>query len=322
MGKYLVVTIDVEPDASINWQYSNPLDFKGVRIGVKKRLQPLFMEWQIVPTYLINNVVLEDTASVDILSSLPGKYELGAHLHPEFIEPAKKYFDYAGKRGEANCCYYPPEIESEKIKNITNLFEEKFRYRPVTFRAGRYGAGPNTIQSLARLGYLIDTSITPHLCWEDKSMEKPLDFRNAPEQPYWINENDITLEDTEGKLLEVPISVGLFKRNVVKELIVGLGGLRHELRKYKPLWLRPYYSSAEEMTKIAGQFCAKYEKSGSIVLNMMLHNVETLPGLSPYTKTESECVLYFNHLREFFSFCIRNGYNSIGLSELYRLFKR
>ncbi|HEY5588584.1 MAG TPA: hypothetical protein VIK86_06480, partial [Candidatus Paceibacterota bacterium] len=149
---YLTVSIDVEPDCSPSWNYSNPLTFKGVSIGIKDCLQPLFNKYGIVPSYLINNIVLEDNKSVNILKNLEGEYELGTHLHPEFIEPEKLFFDYAGKKGEANCCFYKPDIEFEKIKNITELFENKFGYKPTSFRAGRFSAGKNTIASLIKLG--------------------------------------------------------------------------------------------------------------------------------------------------------------------------
>src|SRR6185436_20824439 len=99
MNVYLVVTIDVEPDCTPTWQYSNPLKFRGVSVGIKERLQPLFNKYDITPTYLINNVVLEDPQSIKVLAGLEGKFELGTHLHPEFIEPEKTHADYAGKRG-------------------------------------------------------------------------------------------------------------------------------------------------------------------------------------------------------------------------------
>ena len=322
MKKYLVVTIDVEPDCSATWHYTDPLGFKAVSKGIAQILQPLFNQNDITPTYLINNVVLEDDSSVKTFLDLPGKYELGTHLHPEFIEPLKKYEDYAGKKGVANCCFYPPEIESEKIKNITTLFENKFGYRPLAFRAGRYSAGSNTISSLAGLGYLADTSITPHLCWNDASREKPVDFTNAPEQPYFMEVEDITKENTSGKILQVPISIALKKRPVFREFIVSGGGLRHALRKYKPVWLRPYYSSADEMIELARQYESTYQRQDHIVLNMMFHNVEVLPGLSPYTKSEAKCREYLEQLSIFFSFCKRENFISLGMTDLHGIYRK
>jgi hypothetical protein len=306
----------VEPDCSSTWHYSDPLGFKGVSEGIAQILQPLFNKYDIIPTYLINNVVLEDDRSVKTFLHLPGKYELGTHLHPEFIEPQKKYTDYAGKKGEANCCFYPPQIEFEKIKNITLLFENRFGFRPASFRAGRYSAGSNTMQSLANLGYLVDTSITPHLCWNDRTREKPVDFTGAPEQPYFMDEDDITKENAGGKILQVPISITLKKRPVLREFIVSGGGLIHTLRKHKPIWLRPYYSSSDDMIELARLYLTTYQHRDKIVLNMMFHNVELLPGLSPYSQSEEQCKKYWEQLDVFFSFCKRENFAGISLSEL------
>ena len=87
MKVYLVITIDVEPDCTPTWKYSSPLTFHGVTEGIQKRLQPLFNKYNIVPTYLINNVVLEDGQSTDTFLKLEGRFELGTHLHAEFIAP-------------------------------------------------------------------------------------------------------------------------------------------------------------------------------------------------------------------------------------------
>lgn len=322
MKKFLVITIDVEPDCSSTWHYSDPLTFRGVTEGITQRLQPLFNKYNIVPTYLINNVVLENAESIQAFKSLQGRYELGTHLHPEFIEPGKQVHNYAGKKGEANCCFYPPDIEFEKIKSITDLFERQFGYKPTAFRAGRYSAGSNTISSLAKLGYLVDTSVTPHICWDDATREKPVDFTNAPEQPYFMDEASIVRENKNGPILQAPISIALKKRNPAKELIVSGGGLLHPVRKHKPLWLRPYYSPVEDMIFIYEQYTATYQNRDCIVYNMMFHNVEVLPGLSPYTHTEEESKVYLSQLEKFFIFCRQNNVSGIGISDLIHEFKK
>ncbi|HVU99205.1 MAG TPA: hypothetical protein VHE34_28480 [Puia sp.] len=322
MNKYLTITIDVEPDCTPDWHYSNPLTFRGVDIGIAQRLHPLFCESGIVPTYLLNNVVLEDPASVDVLRGLPGPFELGTHLHPEFIEPDKQFTEYAGKKGEANCCFYPPAIEAEKIRNITALFEKDFGYRPVSFRAGRYSAGLNTMESLRNNGYLVDTSVTPHVCWADRSRQQAVDFTDAPEQPYFMSKDAITREYPAGDLLQVPISIALKKRNPWKEWLVSGAGLRHPIRRNKAIWLRPWYSPAEQLIGIARQYLQTYSHKDTVVLNMMFHNVEVLPGLSPYTATEEDCRLYLQQLRTFFEFCNTEGIQGIALSKLYDVFRK
>lgn len=321
MKKFLVITIDVEPDCSAGWRYSDPLTFRGVSTGIAKLLHPLFSEFEVVPTYLINNVVLEDGPSVEILRHLPGSYELGAHLHPEFIEPERRFPDYAGKKGEANCCFYPPEIESAKIGSITELFEKAIGYRPTSFRAGRYSAGSNTMKSLHRYGYLVDTSLTPHVRWDDATREQPVDFTHAPEQPYFMAEKDILSADPNGPVLQVPISIALKKRNPLREIVSSGAGLIHPYRRTRAVWLRPFYSSSAQMIGIARQYLRTYRHSDIVVLNMMFHNVEVIPGLSPYTRTENESRIYLQQLKDFFTFCRQEHFSGVGLSALYKIFK-
>ena len=321
MNAYLVITIDVEPDCTPSWQYSDPLEFKGVSTGIKERLQPLFIKHGITPTYLINNVVLENEESVKVFSSLEGKFELGSHLHPEFMEPQKSFTNYAGKRGLANSCEYPSNIEFEKIKNITKLFVDSFNYKPTSFRAGRFSAGPNTIQSLHTLGYKIDTSVTPHVTWNDKTRKKPVDYANAKEQPYFIKNETILQEDKNGAILQVPVSIVKKPAGIVGEIKRTFFGLRSPLKKMKSVWLRPVYSSNSELQFVVNDLWDRYQQEKIVVFNMMFHNVEVMPGLSPYSKTESDCDVYLNQLAAFFQFCKTKNIQSVALTDLYDIQK-
>lgn len=319
--RYLCITIDVEPDCTPTWHYSNPLTFTGVRTGIAEILQPLFNRYGIKPTYLINNVVLEDQESVEIFKTLPGEFELGTHLHPEFIAPAKQYSDYAGKKGEANCCFYPPEVEYEKLRSITDLFTSQFGYKPVSFRAGRFSCGSNTIRSLQQLGYAVDTSVTPHVCWKDRSREKPVDFTAAPEQPYFIDENSLLKEDPHGKLLQVPVSIIPVRNNFYKEAAKSLFGFRRKMKLTRPLWLRPVYADDEEMISIAESLTGRYANRPRVVLNMMFHNVEVMAGLSPYTQDQKQVEDYLKTLEKFFQYTNGAGIQSKTLKEVYARYK-
>lgn len=322
MKKYLVVTIDVEPDCTLSWRYSSPLSFRGVSSGIAEYLQPLFNKYNIIPTYLINNVVLEDKKSCEVLANLKGEYELGTHLHPEFIEPSKKFDNYEGKKGEANCCFYPQDIEYKKIENITTLFADNFGYKPLTFRAGRFSAGANTISSLAKLGYKVDTSVTPHVIWDDATREQPVDFSSAPEQPYFIKPGSIIEKDDHGTILQVPVSITTKKTSLLSELKQSRMGLRHAYRKTKPMWLRPVFSSSTEFIKLTEEFCNKYHDKDVLVFNMMFHNVEVIPGMSPYTKTENDCKAYLKQLEDFFIYCKDKDIHGAKLSSIYDLYRK
>lgn len=317
MKKYLVISIDVEPDCTYNWTYSSPLSFDGVKTGIRKILQPFFNRHGIVPTYLINNVVLEDAVSVDVFRKLEGNYELGTHLHPEFILPDKKFEDYAGKKGEANSCFYPPEVEFQKIKNITALFHQQLGYLPTSFRAGRFSAGSNTIKSLIALNYKVDTSVTPNVRWDDRTRERPVDFRLAPPLPYRVNENSIIEASAEGTLLEVPVSISLKKLSPVRYLQYIRRNKRIPFKASRAVWLRPVFSSTSDFTFVLQKISSDNAQAPVIVYNMMFHNVEVMPGLSPYTKTEEDCNLYLQSLEWLFRYCRENDIESIALSNLY-----
>jgi hypothetical protein len=322
MSLYLVITIDVEPDCTTSWQYSDPLTFHGVSKGVKERLQPLFIKHNVVPTYLLNNVVLEDEQSVRTFSGLEGEFELGSHLHPEFIEPQRDFSSYAGKRGLANSCEYAPEVEYEKIKNYTDLFTSRFNLRPTSFRAGRFSAGPNTISSLNRLGYKVDTSVTPNILWDDETHKVPVDFSRASEQPYFVKDGTILEEDPEGKILEVPVSIVEAPATLIGELKRTYFGTRGKIKKMRPIWLRPVYSTNRDLRFVVDQISKSDGHRHVTVINMMFHNVEVMPGMSPYAKTESDCKAYLRQLEMFFEYCRTKDVQSVALTDLYDLQER
>ena len=322
MKKFLTISIDVEPDCSSDWTYSDPLTFRGISEGIGKILQPLFGKYGMKPTYLLNNVVIEDQNSVDFFRNLTGEFELGTHLHPEFIEPERQYHEYAGRSARKNCCFYPPEIETAKIANITTLFREKFGFSPTSFRAGRFSAGANTISSLLDLGYKVDTSVTPHIKWSDSTREGPVDFSHAAEQPYFIQKGTITGRSAlkEG-LLQVPVTIGLLRKNPMKELAVSGLGFRRKINWNRRVWLRPAFSRFEDMKELTEQYTRKYADKDAIVFNMMFHNVEAVRGLSPYTLTDHACDLYRQDLEEFFAYCKDEGISGIGLTDTYHMFR-
>jgi hypothetical protein len=304
---YFVISIDVEPDCTPSWHYSSPLTFTGVDRGICAVLQPLFNRFGVKPTYLINNVVLEDNYSVQLFKSLTGSFELGTHLHPEFIEPQKQFSDYAGKKGEANCCFYAPKVEFQKLKNITELFKQKFNHQPTSFRAGRFSAGINTMNALRDLNYCVDTSVTPHVIWSDKTRERPVDYTKAFEKPYWIRRGSYLEETTsERSLLEVPVTIDLRRKWFLK---------------HNTKWLRPVYSSSKDFKKIIDNYVRRYKNNKVVVLNMMFHNVEVLPGISPYVQNESQSEQYLRQIQFFISYASAMGGKSVGLSDLFQILK-
>ena len=93
----------------------------------------------------------------------------------------------------------------QKLTNLTNDFYKAFNFYPKVFRAGRYAANSNTIRSLIKLNYKVDSSFTPHLVWESP-LGSLIDHQDSPEQPYFCNPNDI-YNSSESSLLEIPVTI-------------------------------------------------------------------------------------------------------------------
>ena len=296
------VTIDTECDKSPTWANSDPLTFRSVTEGIPEKLQPLFNEFDIKPTYFLSPEVIEDRRCKEVLNLIKNDCELGTHLHADFIEPEKNCKNLNGFNADAFQTDFSKEIEFEKLKNLSSLFENAFRKKPLVFRAGRYAANVNTINSLIRLGYKVDSSFTPHIKWKGPKGNW-IDHTNSPEQPYFINQNDI-YKSSKGGLLEVPVTI--------------VESRKYFIRK-KNLWLRPKFSILKEINKIIDYVIKRYAYLDQVFLTMMFHSQEVIPNASPYTKSEREVLEYINFLYDCFSLASRRGIKFMTLEEIYNL---
>jgi len=295
----LSVSIDTECDHDINWVRANPITYHSINEGLPNRLQPAFDSVGAIPTYLLTVEVMEDEESVNTLRALKGNYEFGTHLHAAFIEPQKKYQDYAGIDSPDFQCSYPPEVEYQKLANLSNLFQEKFGYRPTSFRAGRYGANAHSVNSLEKLGYKVDTSVTPRIKWNEPNAE--VDFRKAPLQPYFPSASELAVASdyTNGRILEVPVTI-----------------MPRLLRRF-PTWFRPHFADAEMMKKIVRYHMRKFSDRPVLSINMMFHSMEIIEGASPYCQTSEDVKRFIDEMVEGLSWCKDEGVEFCGLTDLY-----
>ena len=306
MAKVLVsITIDTECDKSPTWHNSDPLTFDSVLKGVPFKLQPLFKDYDIKPTYFLSPEIIDNPSCVDIFNSIKHECELGTHLHADFIEPMKTSAPLDGFNANAFQTDFSPEIEFKKLENLTQNFNRSFGKNPKVFRAGRYAANKNTIRSLIKLGYKVDSSFTPHLKWEGPT-GNIINHELSPEQPYFTNEDDIYAGSKDGPILEVPISI-LKSRNFFR-------------KKY--LWLRPKFSTFREMKKIIRDIIKRYSHLDYVVLIMMFHSLEVIPKASPYTKTEAEVSKYLKLLARTFNFAKENSAHFLTLEEIHSILNK
>jgi hypothetical protein len=72
------------------------------------------------------------------------------------------------------------------------------------------------------------------------------------------------------------------------------------LRLLRVRWLRPSYSSLEDMVALAWDL----HRRGEPALNLLFHSSEAIVGGSPYNRTEAELDAFCDRLERFFAFAI------------------
>lgn len=263
------LTIDVEIDAGEKWKTRKPFGSDGVLKGLP-RLQEVLERHGAKCTLFISSAVLLDEKSVDYLKRLnPDIFELGTHLHGDYIQSGQ----FVSIEEAENIdpiemqCELSYADEFQKLKLLTEKFELCFGKRPQSFRAGRFGAGKNTISILKDLGYKYDSSVTPFRNWYGKS-----DYSKAQHlEPYPVSLSNLLKSENSG-IIEVPVSI-------TKDL----------------KWLRPTpsFENQEGLRRVVEWY---EKKIAAPTLNCMFHNVELCPKTSPYCATEQDVQILLDRL--------------------------
>lgn len=154
----------------------------------------------VTPTYLLDYPVVHNERSAAIVQGMVahGDCEIGTQLHPWVNPPHAE--EVTGRNSFAG--NLPFELEHEKLATLTERIASVAGQRPIVYRAGRYGIGPNTAAILEDLGYRMDVSTRALFTYE---CESGPDFSRYPIWPWWITD----------RLLELPLTAaftGRFRR--------------------------------------------------------------------------------------------------------------
>ena len=301
--KCVLVTIDTEADCAANWGIRLPFEFRGVSEGIGDRLMPLFEKYGVKPTFLCAHEVLRDDASARFLRSLPD-CELGTHCHWDDPENAPLTHGTNRYYMQGRFSY---EEELAQMKKLTELFVSQIGRNPLSFRAGRFGAGENTGKILQDLGYTTDSSLVPHVKHIYRGEEIFPDHSMCRESPYFVSESGDLKKPGSSGLLELPVTV----RNIHRRFDP------FGFRKKIDAWLRPSMSSHHAMFRIA----RKVLREPCPVMVMMFHNVEFVPGCSPYAADEAGVNLLLQRLEHFFVYCEKNEIGFMTMNGFYQAFK-
>jgi hypothetical protein len=309
---YLAITIDTEED---NW--SN-YESKPVLSNISKlpELQKLFDKYEVKPTYLISYPVASDENSVSILRKImeEDRCEIGAHLHPWNTPPFEE------EKSVKNTMLFnlDKELQYRKMESLHERIFENFKMAPVTFRSGRWGFDRTVAENIHRLGYKVDTSVSPYLNW--KSYHGP-DFSEHSPMPQLLRVGKNGSPNA--TLLEVPATVGFLQDNydLCNACLKGISGspLRHfrliglldKLRIINKVWLSPESDTVEKMIRLSESM----KRNKYPILNMFFHSPSLQHGLTHFTDTKEKEKELVKRIENFLEFKQRSNIKSIKMSE-------
>ncbi len=297
----LLVGIDTEGDNQ--WDAAARANQQFTNIYALPRLHALFAKHAVRPTYVITYPVARDARSADVLRDLArrGDCEIGAHHHAWETPPCTA--DDVRRHPYASML---PRTQFEaQLVSLTDAIERAVGRRPVSYRSGRFGFSPDHVAGLERLGYLVESSVAPLFYEAHKGGPE---FVEAPLTPYFLAYDSATRPGS-SSVLEVPVSAGLNRRlpRFVQHAYARAPRpyttrrLLRALRLVRLRWLRPSYSSLDDMIALARELA----RAGEPVLNLLFHSSEAIVGGSPYNRTQGELDAFFDRLDRFLAFATR-----------------
>jgi len=265
-----------------------------------------------VPTYVIDWPVATNPAAVKVLRSLmeQGRCEIGTHMHPWVSPPhdeaVNTFNSYAGN--------LPQALEYQKIERLTDAIEAAFGKRPTVFKAGRYGVGPHTADTIAKLGYVIDASVVP---MTKMTADGGPDFSNHGVHPYWFTAHGQTL-------LELPATAGYAGRlhhlgqslypalqsPVGKQL--RLPSIASRLGLLERIKLTPEGYSSTELIRLTQCLYSQ----GCRFFGLTYHSPSLVPGNTSYVKSNTDLETFLTVLDQYIEIFLHilNG-QTLGLSQ-------
>ncbi|KLI63162.1 polysaccharide deacetylase family protein [Aurantiacibacter marinus] len=292
-----MLTVDTEEE--FDWDKPLTRDTHGIEhVGRLSKFQVFCEHQKVVPVYLVDWPIANAKLAADILKEplAQGMAEIGVQLHPWVNPPHEEEVTQANSFAGN----LPADLEASKIGRLRDTIEANFGIAPLIYRAGRYGAGPNTAEILVEKGIAVDTSVRPKF---DYTAVGGPDYREHPVYPYWV--------DDEHTLLELPLTTsfwGMLRRQgdyIYPRLwrAPAMRGLLSKTGMLERVPLTPEGVSVEEA--IRGIDIALDD--GAPLLMFSFHSPSLRPGDTPYVRTEQDLDNLYDWWRRVFAYLNQRG---------------
>jgi peptidoglycan/xylan/chitin deacetylase (PgdA/CDA1 family) len=314
----LIVTVDTEEDSWGNVRASH----YGVKnVGALPDFQKLCDELRVKPTYLVTYPVVTDETAAAILRTLleDGNCEVGAQCHPWNTPP----FEELESKRNTMLSNLPQDLQHKKMAGLRDAIERHLKISAGSFRSGRWGYSQSVATNLAKLGYKVDSSITPFTDWT--TVGGP-DFSTVEPRAFRFSANDIFHESSDGELTEIPVTIGYIGGlssdmrwcNAVQRAVqrkrfarARIAGILSKANLIRKVWLSPESSDATEMIRLA----RRLQSQGYRFLNLTFHSPSLRAGLTPFVRTQQAEQRFWEKLRRFFTFARDSGIEAAKLSD-------
>ncbi len=287
----LFVVVDAEEE--FDWE--KPFDRAQTAVtsmGSQWRAQTIFDCYGLRPVYVVDYAIASQAEGYEPLRGFLDRRGcmIGAHLHPwinpPFEETVSDYNSFAGN--------LPPDLEARKLSLLVEMIRHNFHIRALFFKAGRYGIGPHTMQTLARLGLVVDFSIMPKT---DMRQDGGVDFRSAKAQPYRVVSHGIlSVPMTREQFgLLPPLSTDLLSR-LKSPLMMALRipGILSRLRLVNIVTLTPEGVSVQEQISLIRSMV----RQGHRTFVMHYHSSSLVAGNTKYVRSEAGLVRFLNRIQD------------------------
>jgi len=307
-----MLTVDTEEE--FDWNKPLSRDTHGTdHVGRLAKFQEFCEREEVVPVYLVDWPIANSKLAAEILCEplAQGRAEVGVQLHPwvnpPFEEEVNQANSFAGNLS--------PQLEAAKLGQLRDTIEKNFGIAPLIYRAGRYGAGPNTARTLAEQGIAVDSTVRPKF---DYSTLGGPDFRGHPVHPYWM--------DDEHTLLELPLTTsfwGMLRRqgNFIYPRLWRAPAVRGVLSRIGLLErvpLTPEGVSVEEA--IRGIDIALDD--GAPLLVFSFHSPSLRPGNTPYVRSEEDLDNLYDWWRRVFAYLEQRGVKPSNVKDVMHAVER
>lgn len=291
----LIVVIDTEEEFDWNAEPDSQ-EVSVTAMDHIDRVQDIFNEYGLQPCYVVDYAIASQERSVRPLKRFleAGQCEIGAHLHPwvnpPVEEPLTRSNMYPGN--------LPADLEREKLTRLRDTIAASFGQAPTAYKAGRYGYGPNTTDTLNALGFGIDLSVCPPL---DARADGGPDYRRYDAWPFWYGHPD-------KRILEIPVTGGFV--GWAGGLSVPLFGLAQSLRKLKAPGVLSRLGAVDRLMLSPEGFTPKEHikltrflyNRGVRTFTWSFHSPSVVPGHTSYVQNEQQLKAFLDTFRAYFDF--------------------